>query len=526
MATGPVSVAQATTPPSLTIHSDLTTLKPSQDRGTVNVTASEQVDPPLAIVITDGFDTIKSCQSTTTCNASVFVEPGQSRIVWARVVSTGDYTVHASTEPIRFWREQWQSEADTSISGTTIPASQDRAYLTIHTNDYLAWPYVIAIFNEHGDIAHTCTQGTSCRGVVHLLPGQTRTISGGVISRLLPPPTEGPAGATFHRMSWTLGTRTLSSNTRAFVASDRVDSPYKIVVAEWPSGAQVKGCDATDSCSVRSTYSLQTYTAKIVNRDNGHVAATAGPLTVSALSDDDLLNSPQVDAWSNQLVLTTADLGACLALGEKSRTHSMRSSVPDSTLVCMSKGAKAAVNFIGKLGGSREAVDTLIGAIEDPFPADPQPDCDQLAHDGTCLDEGSPNENEPAPEPDPGGAGIAPPPNCMDDDTAQVLIDSMPTQYHHLASYFNKWREAFEVVTSRYGLSLEDTARAWNVVQIPHRGPHPVEYHRWVLQNMYLADQVADGDAIRFKQLFQEWVADRVIADPTLTRLAYWKCRR
>lgn len=53
-----------------------------------------------------------------------------------------------------------------------------------------------------------------------------------------------------------------------------------------------------------------------------------------------------------------------------------------------------------------------------------------------------------------------------------------------------------------------------------------MEYHRWVMNNLRLADQIADGDAAVLKDLFRNWVGDRVEADPTITRLAYWKCRR
>jgi len=102
----------------------------------------------------------------------------------------------------------------------------------------------------------------------------------------------------------------------------------------------------------------------------------------------------------------------------------------------------------------------------------------------------------------------------------------MPINYHHVATWYGAWAETFDDIVSGYGLSLEDAVRTWNVIAVPHRGPHPAEYHRWVQANLELANDVADGDVGAFKALFKQWVVDRVEADPTITRLAYWKCRR
>jgi hypothetical protein len=199
------------------------------------------------------------------------------------------------------------------------------------------------------------------------------------------------------------------------------------------------------------------------------------------------------------------------------------------TLVCTTKGIHAALRFIADtvgLGHALDALDTIVAADHDPAPTDPHPECDFVGTDGACLDEGSPDAAAPSPEPDPGGAGIAPPSNCMDTSTAQTLIDSMPINNHHVATWYGPWAETFDDIVSGYGLSLEDAARSWNVIAVPHRGPHPAEYHRWVQANLELANDVADGDVVVFKALFKQWVVDRVQADPTITRLAYWKCRR
>jgi len=77
-----------------------------------------------------------------------------------------------------------------------------------------------------------------------------------------------------------------------------------------------------------------------------------------------------------------------------------------------------------------------------------------------------------------------------------------------------------------YDLDLEDSAHEWNVHQIRHRGPHPAEYHEWVLENLEAANDVADGDREVFLRLFDQWVTQKVLADPTIVRVAYWKCYR
>lgn len=101
----------------------------------------------------------------------------------------------------------------------------------------------------------------------------------------------------------------------------------------------------------------------------------------------------------------------------------------------------------------------------------------------------------------------------------------MPTQIHHVATRYGNWYPIFQGIADRYGLDVVDIDQVWNAISIPHRGPHPYLYHRWVLDNMRLADAIADGDRTQFIQLYKRWIVDVVVADPTITRLAYWKCR-
>jgi len=107
----------------------------------------------------------------------------------------------------------------------------------------------------------------------------------------------------------------------------------------------------------------------------------------------------------------------------------------------------------------------------------------------------------------------------------QALLEGMPEQFHHMASdKHSEWSPRFRRIADRYGLSITDSAREWNVHEIPHRGPHHPDYHQWVLDNMEAADEVADGDVAVFRDLFSRWVVQVVRSDPTIVRWAYWDC--
>lgn len=100
----------------------------------------------------------------------------------------------------------------------------------------------------------------------------------------------------------------------------------------------------------------------------------------------------------------------------------------------------------------------------------------------------------------------------------------MPEQFHHAATRYGAWAERFNEVVERYGLTVEDAAQEWNVVFVQHRGPHPAEYHQWVLDNMRLAEKIAGDDKEKFVRLFKEYVVQPIIADPTISRFGYWHC--
>jgi hypothetical protein len=422
----------------------------------------------------------------------------------------------------------------------TISASGDRTSVVATASSNVSAGYQIVIVDQHGTALKACSYTTSCGATVRLSPGETRTViarivstgaSGSVIAASMPVPV--------HRENWALSlsstNRTVSANSSTTsvvaMASANVGSPYRIHLFD-QGGATVQSCMGVSACGGTvslAAQGLRSVWVQIVD-SGGNSVASAGPISMTRLSDSELLSSEAVATMKAALLTRYGSTAAaCVALGEQGRSHAARSSVPDVTLVCMSQGLDKALLFMSGLvgvGNAIDAVETLVAAVTEPAASSPHPDCDHVGLDGSCLDEGSPDAGTPVPQPDPGGAGVAPPSNCMDRATAQTLIDSMPVQYHHLATQYGLWAADFNDVLARYGLTVEDLSREWNVIAVPHRGPHPVEYHRWVMNNLRLADQIADGDAAVLKDLFRNWVGDRVEADPTITRLAYWKCRR
>lgn len=261
---------------------------------------------------------------------------------------------------------------------------------------------------------------------------------------------------------------------------------------------------------------------------------TSHAVVVSAIPEDELLDSDLVMSLVASVGAKYAQEEACMRLGEAVRTNALHSSVPDATLVCNASGMQKALQLVANTAGAMgvvAAVQSLADTDSGPQPPSYQPDCDHIGTDGACLDQGSPAA-EPAPEPEPGGGaiggggGIPPRDNCLDEESRTLLEDSMPDQYHHMATQYGTWGEAFQAIADRYGLSVSDSARSWNVHRMAHRGPHPAEYHQWVLDNMELADETANGDVTAFRALFDQWVTQTVLDDPTIVRVAYWKCYR
>ncbi|GEL96408.1 hypothetical protein CCO02nite_30660 [Cellulomonas composti] len=219
---------------------------------------------------------------------------------------------------------------------------------------------------------------------------------------------------------------------------------------------------------------------------------------------------------------------ACSALAESARNSLPGVAVPDFATVCTASGAVNALWFARGSNvdaGPLDIVELLVGAAEGPTLTDLQPECEQFAEDGTCIEGDAVPEPEPAP--DPAGGAIKPPNNCLDDKARQILEESMPIEGHHMATKYGLFGQKFGALFMKYGLDINSSV---NVYSIRHRGPHPWNYHNWVEVNMRLADRAAseaptDQQAAVFEALFREYVVEPVQSDSTIVRAAYWKCR-
>ncbi|HVL98150.1 MAG TPA: AHH domain-containing protein [Egibacteraceae bacterium] len=151
-------------------------------------------------------------------------------------------------------------------------------------------------------------------------------------------------------------------------------------------------------------------------------------------------------------------------------------------------------------------------------------------------------EFEPQPAAAGGAAMLPPTDHCLDDSAKASIIAGTPLQRHHIATRFEgQWLSAYQTALNDYGLGHLDIAKGdWNLINIPHLGPHPTGYHRWVLDNLEAAASYANNltnelspaapeDVKRllrerlFRQAWQ-YVRWTLANDPTIVRKDYWVC--
>lgn len=95
-------------------------------------------------------------------------------------------------------------------------------------------------------------------------------------------------------------------------------------------------------------------------------------------------------------------------------------------------------------------------------------------------------------------------------------------QEHHGIPKNSKLGKSFQPILDKYGLDVEG---AWNKIQIPHKGSHPAEYDRWVLEQVKIANtatQKAGGGAEMFKTKYKELVIDPLEKNPELLNKSGW----
>lgn len=152
------------------------------------------------------------------------------------------------------------------------------------------------------------------------------------------------------------------------------------------------------------------------------------------------------------------------------------------------------------------------------------------------------------------GAGLKPPVNCMflnADGSLRLKVDgtiNTSVRDARMASLLNKQglQDTYEKhhIVTRYANSGDATRSAlveemneiladwalsahesFNLVVIPHQGPHPTEYHEWVRDKLIEIDDEATSKA-EFLQLFDERITRAVLTDPSIVLDDYWECYR
>ena len=459
----------------------------------------------------------------------------------------------------------WTGTISDFTGATTVTAASPSTALDLKFTEPLSG-YRASIYDQSGHLVKLCTGSSYIHCPAHLsVPLNTTNTYTGYVA--LDSPSDGPpthdvrdsASISVTNTGWTgaISDFTTSSNFVSPNESVTLDvaltaplDGYRVSIYE-EFGPLVQACSGSSNTHCTASVSLadgelrvfRAYVAldtPATGTPTQDIRAVAGPLIVAALDPATALVAPPVLALQQQLLAQTVDGEACLLLGEAVRTNALPTSVPDATLVCNASGLPAALRFIAATAGTvgaAYAIAALWEATNRPTdPAAAHPDCDQVNSVGDCMDAGNPGTltlvdvtEEPAPEPDPAGAGIPPLANCMEGGARSLLEDSMPEQYHHMATKYGEWGADFQALLDAYGFDLDvaDPTRSWNVFHMPHRGPHPVEYHQWVYESMELAAKTAGyGNTEEFLGLFDRWVVQRVLDDPTIVRVAYWKCHR
>jgi RHS repeat-associated protein len=102
---------------------------------------------------------------------------------------------------------------------------------------------------------------------------------------------------------------------------------------------------------------------------------------------------------------------------------------------------------------------------------------------------------------------------------------SIPLENHHFATNKNKtFTPLFEELVKKYGLDLNGE---WNIFKMPHKGRHPNDYHRWVLDNMKEISKSLDGCKINCSEEFINLFIDKVVTpvrnNPEMLRKIFWK---
>ncbi|GEL95406.1 hypothetical protein CCO02nite_20640 [Cellulomonas composti] len=552
---------------SVSLVADASELGPAEPSTYVRATVSPATYPSATnpyVIIYDSTTgaLVESClMSSTACSTKVSVDVDATRSFSAYVTMnsvpnpgppSGAVVLASSSTAVH--RSGWTGSLTLVADEPTLQADKGSTYVRAIVNPSAATnphPYVTIGDAQSGQLVKSCLMSSiPCSEKVSVGIDQSRSLVAYVTDTCCSGgrPTSGiraSAGVAVKRSGWhgsvslaasvsTFGSAGGKSLITATIAPDVNETGLITSIYNAETHTRVANCSQSlVTCSYSANIGAGAYKSFIafVAKDapsdalpSVDIRASSGRVVVTSIQIDAVEASPLVISLATLLVQKYGD-SACLTLGAWIPSHRAMSSVPDVTLVCNAKGIVAAIRMIATLDDVARALQSLIDTIQDDVAPieDFDPDCYHVSDEGICLDEGTPDLDY---DPEPGAdGGIDLPGNCIKDPVYnQNLLDSLPTQKHHLATDKSPqtWTPYFEEIIEDYpGLTLNQD---WNLLSMPHRGRHPNAYHQWVLENMELAQEVAGDDADEFLRLFAKWVREPIENNPLAIRGAWWRC--
>jgi hypothetical protein len=471
----------------------------------------------------------RASNANTGSSGYAFLVPGGGQNV-ASVVVSGDP---------RFWHS--------AAWGTSTPALDQKRTVTVNI---------------------TGSQGLGC-AVTLTLPSQ------GACSRYNYPPMYIPSGAGQDDPGPAITKITIDGESALYEATSGLvevelaeELPYGYLLSIYDhNGVLLAVCDSGDACdasvslgpeSLGYYFAFVSRTAPPLNVPSG-AGSRLGPVILSSQSEQEWLDAIE-DYANGQPVPEIDDIldlfdpaSICMTAGEAVRSHRLRWTAPDVTLVCDLWGMGKALRFIKGVGNVADVLE-LLGSLANgefgPFaPPAPHPYCGYVLANGDCgdLDYGS-RPGEPIYTFVPSGTSspttfTQPPTNCLflepdgtprldeqnalDTSSRDAVLEALGApQVHYVIPLEGPTYDWAAEFLAREGYDLDFETGAWNQVSVPHTGTLSAEYHAWVRTVIREIADAADGDNLEFEQLFAEAVSDVVSEDSTVLRVGYWGCYR
>jgi deoxycytidine triphosphate deaminase len=530
----------------------------------------------------DGAGTyLGACNSGSSCSVTSNPAPGGWKSYYAElwVLRNGSFVRHATSSTVTVTDPGWTGSFTNAYAVNPTPVLSASTSVIFEVGSTLS-SAEIRMFSSAGTYLGACNWGTSCSVTANPAPGGWKSYyaelwaaRNGTFVKIATSASVVVADpgwtGQFTGAETTVGDHAFLGATSArFTWNEPLQYAWVDVVDS--TGEVLATCSATGSLECTAGRALGPDESEMVHAEarmagpNGtHVTiATSASVELTGMDADAyatfILTAPEASLVPLLGTLRTAQavnirtakdsLTFCAALGVAFPANDkFHASQPDATVLCLS-GTVLALSFLITTMGIDLALDIMSDAAETDgqlgAPSyDPEtggtifddPDCHFYSFDGTCLEY---PDLHPAPElvADADGARIPPPPNCLSDAARQQMLDESDMESHHIITkYANEAPpdasplrlqqqvaiQELWMYADAYHLNIE---APWNKIAIPHQGPHPPEYHIWVRDQVEAIDDVADGDAAIFLQMWEILLRDVIDADPTIVRYEFWRC--